>query len=184
MESVVERQRCAKCGVEKGIEEFHVDRSNPHGRKYACRPCTNKVKAKWRSENAIRVRKQKSDHYARNRDKYLAYQKSDARRENLWRWKLKTQFSMTEEDWQEAWDSQGGKCAICGCEPHNIANRGWNRKNLCIDHDHASGMFRGLLCHECNTGLGFFKDSVHSLVFAIEYLETASKRVRNEAETT
>jgi Autographiviridae endonuclease VII len=57
---------------------------------------------------------------------------------------------------------QEGKCAICGEFPN---------KKLCHDHDHDTGLIRGLLCHNCNTGLGHFKDSEKLLLKAIEYLK-------------
>lgn len=183
MGSVAEKRTCATCSESKSVEDFHVDRSSPHGRKYSCRACTNRVKARWRHANSDRVKKQKSESYERNREKYLTYQRSDERRERLWLWKLRTQFSMTVDDWESAWERQNGRCAICYREPHEIVKKGPKSNNLCIDHDHETGMFRGLLCNDCNAGLGFFKDNINSLVFAIEYLESASKRVRNEAET-
>lgn len=60
---------------------------------------------------------------------------------------------------------QQGRCAICNClmaEPH-------------VDHDHTTGVTRGLLCTQCNSGLGFFKDNVRSLANAIVYLEEHGK---------
>ncbi len=42
---------------------------------------------------------------------------------------------------------------------------------LCIDHDHATGKFRGLICTRCNHGLGHFKDNIDTLLEAIEYLK-------------
>jgi len=42
---------------------------------------------------------------------------------------------------------------------------------LLIDHDHETGKIRGLLCHRCNTGLGFFLDNPHFLTNAAFYLE-------------
>lgn len=60
--------------------------------------------------------------------------------------------------------SQEDVCAICGGPPSGR----WER--LDIDHDHATGAFRGLLCHECNKGLGCFRDSPERLEAAAEYL--------------
>lgn len=68
-------------------------------------------------------------------------------------------YGLTEKDYEAIKELQGGKCLICG--------RGGR---LVVDHDHESGEVRGLLCSNCNTGLGMFKDSVQSLQNAILYL--------------
>ena len=54
-------------------------------------------------------------------------------------------------------------CEICGGTTH--------RKHLAIDHNHKTGIIRGMLCDSCNQGLGKFKDSVYLLQSAINYLE-------------
>jgi hypothetical protein len=60
---------------------------------------------------------------------------------------------------------QGGVCKICGTD------KPWSRSGkFTIDHDHATGRVRGLLCHNCNLGLGKFKDSIEFLRKAMEYL--------------
>jgi hypothetical protein len=42
---------------------------------------------------------------------------------------------------------------------------------LCVDHSHRTGKVRGLLCIECNTGLGRFEDKLQILINAIHYLK-------------
>jgi hypothetical protein len=63
----------------------------------------------------------------------------------------------------KAW-SNGG-CAICG------ATNGREGQRLYIDHDHKTGDVRALLCNDCNSGLGRFKDDPRLLKIAIAYLE-------------
>lgn len=58
---------------------------------------------------------------------------------------------------------QDNKCAICDKPPKD-------GKRLFIDHNHLTGDVRGLLCVECNTGLGMFGDRLEVLQKAIEYL--------------
>lgn len=64
---------------------------------------------------------------------------------------------------------QDARCAICSAEfPHS---------ELLVDHDHGTGLVRGLLCRNCNIGLGNFLDSEHLLLKAIEYLRKSGRRV-------
>lgn len=58
-------------------------------------------------------------------------------------------------------EAQGGCCAICKAPKGN---------KLCVDHDHRTGKVRGLLCSNCNAGLGMFKDSEDLLQSAKGYL--------------
>jgi hypothetical protein len=74
------------------------------------------------------------------------------------------------EEYQQLLQQQDGKCAICGtCEGHR-SSRGQTCK-LALDHDHASGKARGLLCNNCNRGLGRFRDSLSLLEAAVRYLQ-------------
>ena len=60
-------------------------------------------------------------------------------------------------------DEQGGKCAIC--------LRPQEGKPLSIDHNHASGQVRALLCSNCNSAIGRFGESTEILERAAQYLE-------------
>lgn len=75
-------------------------------------------------------------------------------------WNLKTRYGISLAEYQQYWDAQGGACAICKLV-----------KKLHVDHDHSTGDFRGLLCFECNAGLGNLKDSSSLLRSAANYLE-------------
>jgi len=59
---------------------------------------------------------------------------------------MKVKFGITAEDYASLLAAQGGVCAICGSPP--------NGRALAVDHDHATGAVRGLLCDGCNLGLG------------------------------
>lgn len=73
-------------------------------------------------------------------------------------------------DYRTLFMRQGGKCAICKVAPPGGVFRENEKATLCVDHDHATGEVRGLLCGQCNTGLGMFRDNPANLQRAIEYL--------------
>jgi len=80
-----------------------------------------------------------------------------------------TAAGITLEQYESILAAQDGLCAICGNPPNG-------QGRLHIDHDHETGMARGLLCSNCNPGLGYFKDDPERLRLAIEYLERCRER--------
>jgi len=84
---------------------------------------------------------------------------------------LKRYYGITVEQYLDIHDSQGGVCAICGKAESSVDPKTGRVRRLAVDHDHASGAIRGLLCKHCNTALGQFQDSVQVLSSAIGYLE-------------
>ena len=62
--------------------------------------------------------------------------------------------------------AQRGRCAICRRDD----------RQLCVDHCHRRGHLRGVICRNCNAGLGFFSDSQELLLRAANYLPPAKAR--------
>ena len=83
---------------------------------------------------------------------------ADERRAQIWK---NQGIIFTIEEYQALMDRQEGRCAVC----QELSTR-----TLCVDHDHISGKVRGLLCHDCNTGIGKLKEDVKILSRAIQYL--------------
>jgi hypothetical protein len=82
-----------------------------------------------------------------------------------WKYSLKKNYGMTVEQYDALLLAQDGRCAICGTDkPYK------NKDKLCVDHDHITGIVRGLLCDRCNGLLGNAFDSVATLEKAIKYL--------------
>jgi hypothetical protein len=69
---------------------------------------------------------------------------------------------------------QKNKCAICGTE--ETRQRSGKNISFSLDHDHRSGIIRGVLCGNCNTALGLFGDNLKSLNHAILYLRKYMKK--------
>lgn len=72
-------------------------------------------------------------------------------------------YGMTVAEFDARLEGQQGQCAICRGTDHN-------GRNWCVDHDHATGKVRGILCAECNVMLGNAKDNPAILRAAARYL--------------
>jgi hypothetical protein len=77
-------------------------------------------------------------------------------------------YGVTASTYARMVAAQGGHCAICGGDPQ--------RKGLVVDHDHATGRIRALLCTKCNAGLGFLRDDEELVRRAATYLRTHRER--------
>ena len=82
---------------------------------------------------------------------------------------LKKNYGISASEYDSLFDLQQGKCAICRSE-ETIKRRGKLMK-LAVDHDHATGKIRALLCANCNILLGRARDRVEVLERAITYLK-------------
>lgn len=77
--------------------------------------------------------------------------------------KRKSKYGISAEKFMEMVRLQNNKCAICGEEMI-----GYN--NQCVDHNHSTGIIRGLLCNPCNRALGYFKDDIEIIKNAVDYM--------------
>jgi len=84
--------------------------------------------------------------------------------------RLRETYGITDEVFNALWTAQQGLCAICTIALAFPPVRRGTTNAACIDHDHATGKLRGLLCMLCNRGLGNFKDSAEALTKAADYI--------------
>lgn len=152
---------CKDCNEEKELSEFPKcggNRTRPY-----CKPCYNDRQKTYR-EGEAKEKVQESWRGASR--KYHSY---DGRRNKTLR-----AYGLTEQTYNDMFDLQGGKCAICGKDI----------SVLCVDHCHKTLIIRGLLCHKCNLGLGYFDDDPDTLDAAAKYLRryepTTSNNKRSE----
>lgn len=138
-----------------------------------CRLCRNQKNKESYARNSSKRKTSNSERWLEKQYKYPAYQ-SRWRKNNRTRLSaehraqhLKRVYGITIADYERLLEGQGGCCAICG------TSKPWSRSDyFAVDHDHASGKVRALLCHRCNTGLGYFKDNPSFLRKAAQYVES------------
>jgi NAD-dependent dihydropyrimidine dehydrogenase PreA subunit len=103
----------------------------------------------WYATHKTAVVEQRRDYYLKHGDDVKLRQRTRRR-------------GLTVEQFTQMLDRQQGKCLICETVPQDHV--------LQIDHDHRTGVVRGLLCRDCNSGLGRFQDNAGLLKKAATYL--------------
>jgi hypothetical protein len=109
---------------------------------YTCKHCQNETVKKWRVENKAN---------------YAVYERNR---------KLKSIYGIDLEQYNNILKRQNNSCAICKRKDSGRKDK----DNFAVDHCHSTNKVRGLLCMECNTAIGKFKDNVDFLKSAIKYL--------------
>lgn len=145
---------CNTCKIEKNQSEFHKDATKKDGLRGICKGCFSIYM------KTPRFKKQQAEYY-----------KTPEGRANQRRVQLKRKYGITQEQYEAILALQGGGCAICETKDSGA-------RRFSIDHDHTccpgkitcGKCIRGLLCHNCNTSLGGFRDEIELLDKAIKYL--------------
>ncbi|MFA5378679.1 MAG: endonuclease VII domain-containing protein [Dehalococcoidia bacterium] len=190
---------CTKCGETKPLGCFSLKSIDNPNRGYLpeCRECKRKRNSEYDARNRDKRIKYAREYHARNRDKLKEYGKKywNAHREEQnkkarerwserkkaysetkkeWRennpkkrmgYRLSHDYEMTLEDYNGLIFKQGGKCANKLCDQEHS-----DKTKLHVDHDHKTGLVRGLLCRNCNTALGMAKDNANRLLGLAAYL--------------
>jgi hypothetical protein len=156
---------CGGCQQAKPVGEFGWrSDSKSSVRKSRCKECCVKAGVAHHKANPEKSRAAHRRWAEKNPDKIHA--KSLSRRNNLvvFRSTLQREYNITLEEYLIQALAQQGLCAICHQLPVDD-------EKLCVDHDHETGEFRGLLCRTCNAALGLFKEDPCRLRLAANYLE-------------
>lgn len=77
---------------------------------------------------------------------------------------LKKKYGLSVEEYNQMFLTQEGKCKICSTHQSEL------KKRLYVDHCHATGKVRGLLCHNCNLAIGYFQDNSQLMLKGANYV--------------
>ena len=138
---------CRKCGVEKPVSDFYKNRTErADGLQSSCKECAKTTVYSYRNTEKGRV--------------------------SVVRSRLKNalvKYAITEAEYDAMLAAQNYVCAICG-RPERSVFRGAT-KRLAVDHCHATGKVRGLLCAHCNQAIGRLDDNPELIRKAADYVE-------------
>lgn len=144
----ITHKHCSRCHLVKTLDKFHNQKDRKDGKQRHCKECSKElIREAWR------------DPSRRAHQSFLT-----------WRKNIKRLYGMVPADYDRMFARQDGRCAICRKSIEECGNRhAW--VHFHIDHDEATGHVRGLLCHQCNLGIGHFRHATDLLIAAIDYLK-------------
>lgn len=181
-------KECTTCKLMKPLSEFHRSSRVKSGYVSACKSCEsirgrkkydplkNKIRYEEKKDeylatqkeyyknNKARIQQRSKDYYNRNLEKWLESgwkQKGILNREGK---------PFTKIDHMKELERTSGLCEICKSDGT------LHKKGLCVDHDHDTGIVRGILCAHCNSAIGHFHDDINKLTNAICYLNSNAKK--------
>jgi hypothetical protein len=142
---------CCRCNLDKPQSEFDLcPGRRPFGLSSHCKSCNGRRKADQKKK------------------KYWLM--PEIERQKINRILTLKKFGITVERYDEMFSEQHGVCAICKQPETDVHPATGQVQRLAVDHDHKTGVVRGLLCAKCNKGIGSFLENESYLLAAVDYL--------------
>lgn len=137
---VKNEKTCNRCKLTKSIDEFFRDSGFADGHMSLCKECKTK--------STLRCRAKKKEEYNAYMRKFrsvspVKYQSERVR-------SLRNRYGITQARYDKMLEQQGGTCALCDYKP--------GKRPLHVDHHHATGKVRGLLCPSHNRSIAILDD--------------------------
>jgi hypothetical protein len=182
---------CKSCDITKELSEFYVDRGTKDGLNFYCKSCISAKRTKYRAENIDHFRKINYESLKRRRKESYGevtleekkcsgclqvkpvneYNRNSSASHGIeskcrmcqgkyvYARHIEKTYGISIDEYNLMVEASGGRCAICQ-----------RLSVLVIDHNHTTGKVRGLLCKNCNFGIGLLGDSIDTLRSAQSYL--------------
>ena len=185
-------KQCSKCHEIKELSKFTPYKDKKDGLRNICKSCRNieakiifknyseEKKKEYREKQNLANKKYREAHKEQTREAQKRWREKDENKDKIRKssreWArentlssrlrhLRATYGLTDSEYKALLIKQNGRCAICR------EKKGNELQSLAVDHCHKDNKVRGLLCINCNTALGHFKDSIEILENAIKYIK-------------
>lgn len=146
-------KRCSMCKQDHPIADFHRNKNFHDGLDRTCKRCAYARFKGWSAKNREQLAAGQRARYAKDPSRYADYE-------------LTSRLGLPRGTYDKMLAAQGGKCAICKTD-----TPGERTRRFAVDHCHDTDVIRGLLCGNCNRGIGYLQHSEDILLAAAVYLK-------------
>lgn len=177
-------KECTACHRSLDLECFGRRAESRDGRNARCKDCLRSDPKRqayartYAARHPEKLRERSRRHYAKDPAKRLAATRRWQEKNRLavrfgkFDLMLRNKYKINAEDWARMFNAQNGQCVIC-------KRRLRFDKSTHVDHCHATGAVRALLCHGCNTSIGHAEENTAILRSMIAYIEVHRARARS-----
>jgi hypothetical protein len=157
---------CNDCKEVKDSNEFAKNKyDKKDGRKTICKFCNNIRSKKYHNKHKEKINNRQKEYYQANAEKLRRYtreyhQKKSKQCENT---RLLYTYGISLDEKLRMIDSQNHQCACCNEELYPTHG------NICVDHDHSTGVVRKILCRSCNMALGIMNENPDKITKLLQY---------------
>lgn len=175
---------CNSCKEIKGVDEFYSCKRIKCGIRPECKKCYAKKESKRYWEMGKRERDSWETKQKRLGKEWVENERKKRREwyrnnpEKTRQMNIKAKFGIDSFVFKALLLNQENKCSICG-NLFDFDSKKGSRTYPHIDHNHETGEIRGVLCGNCNIGIGNFKEDEGFLLNAIFYLKNYPQKNKN-----
>ena len=158
---------CSTCSTKQSLESFYKDKKSPSGLRAQCKTCVKLAKRKYFENNRDRELQKLKDWKIKNPDKVKAGN-------------IRNLYGLDDIKYKNMIMEQDNCCAICNkSQLENVVDVRNNKpRDLSVDHNHVTGVIRGLLCYHCNLAVGMLKDQLVIAERLVEYLRKHEEKAK------
>ena len=165
----METKQCKSCGIVKSLDSYYKTERSPDGLFAVCRSCHRERAELWKKNNPNKVKEIQKRYQSKVRTKYYLLQKRKNQENYIAYSNLRKELDTQRK--LKRYDGLVGKLRIDQNNSCGLCLKPFTKFNpIDLDHDHTSGLIRGLLCRKCNSGLHYFED-INYVERALTYLK-------------
>ncbi len=156
--SSMEAKVCSRCETPKPLNCYHKSPHSKTGVHAYCKVCTTTYNRERYQRDPKKAAALRREWNLNNKERSQKTKRS---------YSLRNLYGITLDQYNALLSQQDNRCAIC----MSTSTKRKTCPNLLVDHCHATGKVRGLLCSTCNSAIGMLEESEQSLTNAISYLK-------------
>jgi hypothetical protein len=169
---------CNTCGKEGPLSSSYAWKNKAKDQRHTkCKECFSRLmRERISGPGGDALRAQRRSYHHANKEKRNAQRRGNYDPRRTRDAHLRAKYGISIEEYEAMLEAQGGVCAVCGKAESVVKTKAGTVSELAVDHNHATGRVRGLLCNKCNLAVGHLEthgDHAALIAYLTQHLNLA-----------